>query len=226
MNVAAALAALKSRVMLGVARAIVRTVADGRTMQALQLSVLGDELREGVERFQQYGLTSHPHPGAEAVMVCVGGNRDHGLVVAVDDRRYRLKPLQQGEVALYTDEGDSIILKRGRLVEVTTETLTINAGTAVNINTPAMTVTAGETIVMTAGATVAVTADETVTIAAEEKVRTETPMLESTGDITDLADLDGVTMSGMRTVYNTHTHDENNDLDGPTDVPNQLMEGA
>ena len=63
-------------------------------------------------RFQDYGITSHPHPGAEAVVVCAGGLRSHAIAIRVDDRAYRLTGLQQGEVALYDDLGN--VVKLGR----------------------------------------------------------------------------------------------------------------
>jgi len=57
------------------------------------------------------------------------------VVVATADGRYRL-PLVDGEVALYTDEGDYIHLKRGRLIEVVTDTLVVRAKTKVVLDTP------------------------------------------------------------------------------------------
>jgi phage baseplate assembly protein V len=125
--------AVKTRVALTLARGVVRAVRDAGKLQELQVELLRGEVAGRLERFQQYGFTSNPHAGAEAVAVFVGGNRDHGIVLAVDDRRYRLKPLAAGEVALYTDEGDRIHFKRGRIVEIVTGTLKVNATTALDI---------------------------------------------------------------------------------------------
>jgi phage baseplate assembly protein V len=64
-----------------------------------------------------------------------------------------------------------------------------------------------------------------VTITNAEKVRMETPILEVTGEIRDLCDSGaGQTMSGMRSVFNEHTHPENNV--GSTNPPNQPMAGS
>ena len=101
-----------------VARAVINLVNDGLKMQELQVTLLADEVRADMERFQEYGFTSHPVPGAEAVVVFVGGARDHGIAVAVDDRRYRLKSLEQGEVALHDDQGQAIHLKRNKVIHV------------------------------------------------------------------------------------------------------------
>lgn len=112
---------LRQQVTNLVARALVTLVDDSTKMQGVQVTILEGETRDGCERFQQYGLTSVPLEGAEAVALSVGGRRDHVLIVAVDDRRYRLKDLVAGEVALYTDEGAKVHLKRGRIVVTDSE---------------------------------------------------------------------------------------------------------
>ena len=104
------------RVMLMLARGVLRQVNDGDALQILQATFLAGETRAGLERFQQYGYTAHPHPGAELLSVFLGGNRDHGIVIAVDDRRYRLKGLEQGEVAVYDDLGHTVHLTRAGIV--------------------------------------------------------------------------------------------------------------
>ena len=120
---------LGRKLAMMVGRAVVNVVNDAGGWQALQVDLLAGETRDEVEYAQAYGFTSHPHPGAEAVAVCVGGSRDHVVVVAVGDRRYRLRGLAQGEVAIYTDEGDQIVLKRGREIHMT-------AGARVVIDAP------------------------------------------------------------------------------------------
>jgi phage gp45-like len=52
-----------------------------------------------------------------------------------------VQELKPGEVAIYSDEGDKVHLKRGRVIEVVTETLNITASSAVNIDTPLLTQT-------------------------------------------------------------------------------------
>lgn len=91
-------------------RGVVRQVDDSKKMQFVQVEVGEDEVRE-VERVQQYGFTAVPQEGAEAAILFVGGRRGHGLVLAVDDRRYRLTGLAAGEVAVYHQDGASVVLK-------------------------------------------------------------------------------------------------------------------
>lgn len=110
---------LKTQIANMVSRAVVRLVDDGQKMQALQVGILDGETRDGVERVQNYGFTSVPLAGAEAVVVFVNGRRDHGLAVAVDDRSHRLTGLEQGEVAIYSETGSKVVLKANGDVEVT-----------------------------------------------------------------------------------------------------------
>lgn len=119
--------AIESRVRGMIGRAIVRLVDDAHQAQELQLELLDSESQDAVERLQNYGFTAHPHPGAEAMIGFVGGLRSHGVVIAVEDRRYRLQGLEQGEVALYDDLGNVVKLGRNA-IEITAETrLVVNA---------------------------------------------------------------------------------------------------
>lgn len=127
---------IQRRVMLMVGRCVLNAIADGKPVQLVQASLLTDETRDKMERMTEYGYTSVPLPGAQGVAVFVGGERGHGIVIATGDPRNRLSGLQPGEVALYTDEGDKIVLKRGKLIEITTNTLVVKAATKVRFETP------------------------------------------------------------------------------------------
>jgi len=87
------------------------------------------------ELFQHYGFSSAPLAGAEYLVIPVGGNSKHAVVVASEDVRYRIT-LQDGEVSLYTDEGDYVHMKRGRVIEMVTDTLIVKAGVKVRFETP------------------------------------------------------------------------------------------
>jgi phage baseplate assembly protein V len=118
------------------ARGTVVLAAAGKMMQTLQVRLTAGELKDNVEHFEPYGLTSNPQPGAEVLTMFLNGDRSHAVVVVASDRRYRIKELEPGEVAIYTDEGDKIHFKRGRIIDIETATLNIKATTAVNFDTP------------------------------------------------------------------------------------------
>lgn len=117
------------------ARGVVVLANSARKLQSLQLRITAGEAKDDMEHFEPYGITSCPLEGAEALAAFIG-DRSHGVVLVVSDRRYRLQALAPGEVALYTDEGDVVHLKRGRVIEVKTGTLKISADTAVEFDTP------------------------------------------------------------------------------------------
>lgn len=118
------------------ARGVLSLVNAGSKLQGLQMRLTADEVKDGMEHFEPYGLTSNPHPGAEGLAAFLNGDRSHGVVICVSDRRFRLLGLKSGEVALYTDEGDCMHFKRGRVIEVNTLTLKVKAETAVEFDTP------------------------------------------------------------------------------------------
>lgn len=118
------------------ARGTVVLVDAAKKLQGLQVRLTAGELKDGAEHFEPYGLTSNPLPGAEVLAAFIGGDRSHAVVLVAADRRYRIQGLAPGEVAIYTDEGDRIHFKRGRIIDIETGTLNIKATTAVNIDSP------------------------------------------------------------------------------------------
>lgn len=196
------LQSMQRRVMLTVGRAVIRKINDDPKMQSVQAELLKGELRDNLERFQQYGFTSVPHPGAEGVAVFVGGNRDHGILVCVDDRRYRLKGMQGGEVALYTDEGDKVHLKRNREIEVITQTLKITCETA--------TVEASESVIIDTPET---------QITGNLTVGGNLNVAGNSASAGQVSDVNG-TMQEMRVTYNGHKHTETGSI---TQVPDSPM---
>lgn len=117
-------------------RGTVVLVDSAKKLQALQMRLTAGEVKDGLEHFEPYGYTSNPLAGAEGIAAFIGGDRSHGVLLVVADRRYRIQELKPGEVAIYTDEGDKVHFKRGRIIDIETETLNIKASTAVNIDTP------------------------------------------------------------------------------------------
>ena len=108
-----------NRVKLLAQRAVVRGSGDGTKAATLDLAVLSKETLSGVERFAHFGLTTRPPDGAEAVVLCLGGNRDHPVVVADEDRRHRpVGALAKGETCLYAQGGARIFLRANGSVEI------------------------------------------------------------------------------------------------------------
>ncbi|WP_397601251.1 phage baseplate assembly protein V [Silvanigrella sp.] len=93
-----------------------KIVNDKTKTQTCQLELFSGEIKEKVERWQQYGITSVPLPETEALCIAAGGERDRVYIVATEDKDYRPISLKSGEVALYTNEKDKLHFQNGNKV--------------------------------------------------------------------------------------------------------------
>ena len=85
---------LKVRQM--VSRGVVLLVNDALKMQEMQLKIMADDTMDGVERFQNYGYTSVPHAGSEAIALTVNGDKSHTVVIVVDDGQQAARRANDG----------------------------------------------------------------------------------------------------------------------------------
>ena len=69
------LRSLQRRMATLVGRAVLLAVNSGTGLQSVQVSILADEVMDGVEHMEPYGFTSNPLPGAEGVVLNVAGQR-------------------------------------------------------------------------------------------------------------------------------------------------------
>jgi phage gp45-like len=95
-------APLQRRVMNMVARAVIQGIKDDGKIQKLQLTVMADEVLDGVDRIQEFGFSSTPPVGAQAVLLSLGGNRDHCVVIATEHGPARPQGIAAGESAVYS----------------------------------------------------------------------------------------------------------------------------
>lgn len=144
-------------------RAIIQSVIEG-TIKRVTAAGRSDETITDREAMEHYGFTSRPLAGAEAIII---NNGNHFVMIAGDDRRYRIA-IVEGEVCIYTDEGDHIRLKRNKeilissgnkvTIEATNDVVintinaTINASAKADVNTPAATINASATALVKAPA--------------------------------------------------------------------------
>lgn len=118
-----------------VVRAVVHTVDDSSGNQGLTVETHEGVIRSGVEVLQPYGLASKPAPGGMTVLLAIGG--DQGDMVALPATGGTRMRVEDGEAALYTDEGTRVHLRGGGLVEVAAATsVTVTVGGTVLTITP------------------------------------------------------------------------------------------
>lgn len=142
-----ALAPFARRLSNMLARGSVVAANASAKLQALQVRLLAGEVKDQVEHLEPFGLTAKPMPGAEVLAAFLDGDRSHGVVLMVADRRYRLRTLQDGEVALYDAHGQYAHFKANG-------TLAIKATTSVAIDAPLVTMSGDLQVAGTVTATV------------------------------------------------------------------------
>lgn len=110
------LAPFARRLRLMIGRAVVTAINDTGPIQVVQVKLLDGEVREGVENLHQYGFVSNTPGQREGLYFSVGADRDHGVMVCVGSRTYRLKALRTGEVAIHDDLDQKVHLTREGIV--------------------------------------------------------------------------------------------------------------
>lgn len=185
-----ALQPLSRKISNMISRAVINLVNDSEGIQIVQIGGYANEVLDNIERFQNFGFTSVPKKPdasgvAEAIVVFPAGLRSHGIVIALDDRRFRPTDTEEGESVMYSAVGDTIKLdKDGNITITATNDIELTAFGKVIVNS------AGDVDLNPTGK---------VAVAGN---------LEVTGDISatgEVADNDG-DMAEMRTAYNSHKH--------------------
>lgn len=118
------------------ARGTLSALNRARKMQRIQARLLGSESKQSLEWFENYGFTSAPLSGAELLAAFIDGDRSHGIVLAVADRRFRVA-LEEGEAAVYDDLGHKVHLTRdGIVIDGLDHDLLLKSTTKVRFDTP------------------------------------------------------------------------------------------
>lgn len=106
---------IKTKLILMVAKALITYVKDSESIQLVQIDMGNDEMIDSVERVQNFGFTSFPISGAKAVVLCIGGEREHPIVIVADDNGDNRPTLIEGESAVYNAHDMIIKLKDGTI---------------------------------------------------------------------------------------------------------------
>lgn len=144
--------------MIRTVRTVISDVVEG-AIKRFSGAGRKNEQFAGREYFQHYGFSSRPKPGAEGLAI-VQGNTIH--LIATEDRRYRIS-LQEGEVALYDDQGSAVHLKRGGVIRIAApgtveieaaQQVTVEAAQQVTIEGAAVNITAQTAAITAPAATI------------------------------------------------------------------------
>lgn len=116
---------IDDRLFQTVGRVTLDDADDTHLWQEQRLRAHHNEQMREIEYAQPYGFTSYPKKPtkengkkreAEGIIVFPHGARSHGVVIVMGDRRYRLKKIAEGEIALYDDLGQQVHLTRNGIV--------------------------------------------------------------------------------------------------------------
>lgn len=130
------LAPIYRQIRLMFDRAIVTMVTDSLQRQNLQLKALADEAPDCVERFQNYGMTSVPPAGSEAIIASVGGKRAGLVAIVVEDKSVRPKGGKTGDVCMYHLEGHNLLFTKDGKAILTVKDVTLNVSEKLTIICP------------------------------------------------------------------------------------------
>ena len=129
---------MSGRAMHQIVRLTLNKANDNPMMQELSFDGMNSEGRKIVERLQTYGMTTMPlprdqqqggsqggggggtggdgspmkGPAAEGIALLIGGQRNHPVVIGMDDRRHRPMGLKPGESAQFDDQGMMTLIRR------------------------------------------------------------------------------------------------------------------
>jgi phage gp45-like len=102
-----------------VRRAVLKNVKDDGQTQTASVEVSDGVWRDDIEILQPYGFASHvPEDGALAVVLAVGGDEGDLIVLPVANPSKRFGKLSEGEVGLYNQFGDRIVIGAGGKIEI------------------------------------------------------------------------------------------------------------
>lgn len=131
---------LYRRILMHVAPAKILATDDTGPIHQVQVNLNGSpEIIDQLPVMQHYGLNAHAPIGSDATAMFIAGQRSNPVIVATNNQKARLRNLQPGEVALFTDEGDN--LKFGR-----NQAATLTAGNSFGITTKAATIAGTDTV--------------------------------------------------------------------------------
>jgi len=176
---------LYRRIVLLIGRGHITAVNDSGPVQKMQVKFSTLETHDNLPRLAEFGFSSNPPSGADAVVSFFGGDRSNGVVIATGHQQSRPVNLLPGESMLYSQDGKHVYL-------------TADDGIVIDAQ--------GQSVIVNNASTLTVNVATTITLNAPTEIIANTALLSVSGDILDNAGTNTKTMAQMREIYNTHTH--------------------
>lgn len=123
---------MQSRMDNILSRGTLHSTTNAKTQKA-KVSLMADEVNDGVEFPQDYGFISRPPGGSEVIVAHFGGERDHATILKAFHKSFAPNTLAEGESALYHSSGSIVLMKADGSIDVT-------SAIAMSITVPTLTV--------------------------------------------------------------------------------------
>lgn len=125
---------LYRRILMTTAAVTISATDDKGPVHLVQGKVRGTpETIDSLQTLNLFGFASHAPVGSDALVIFGNGDRSNGAIVATANQKARPRNQKSGEVTIFTDDGTTIVLKQGGVIEIT-------AATTITINAPAVTI--------------------------------------------------------------------------------------
>ena len=121
-------------VSMMIGRGRIRLTNDAAGVQELQVQLSAAEVRDNAPRIAEFGFSSVPPAGSDAVLIFLGGERTEAIVIATNHQPSRPRNLAAGESIQYSQDGKyvKITASGGIIIETLGQGLTINGDVTVN----------------------------------------------------------------------------------------------
>ncbi|WP_186440605.1 phage baseplate assembly protein V [Gluconacetobacter diazotrophicus] len=121
----------------------------GMVMVAQTSARNGNEIHEGVEILQQFGMASVPPVNSYGASLCQSGLNDNGFIIATHNPSFHPKGMNTGEVKLYDAYGQAMYFKNNNTIEIDGSQeidIKINGSTVFSIKNGSVTINADITL--------------------------------------------------------------------------------
>ncbi|WP_429497013.1 phage baseplate assembly protein V [Robbsia andropogonis] len=205
---------LLGRIRNVISRGRISYVDDSGPVQRVQIKVNGLDILPDRLRVMDFGFSSNPPIGTDAVVAHIAGERLDGAVVGTNHQQSRPTGLLPGESVVYSEDGKRIYITQGGGIVIDAKGQDVVVNDAANV-------------------TWTCSGDFTLNVGGKFKVVApggsdfDTPVLGSTGDVLDNSGTNSSTSKSMRATFNTHTHPVKEVMTGSatvaSDPPNEDM---
>lgn len=113
-------------------------VTDNGPVQTVQMQLSQSETRDGTPRLAEFGFSSNPPAGSDAVVMFMAGQRTNGVIVGTGHQASRPQNLAPGETMIYTQDGKKIYLTAsgGIIIDANGQDITIKNAQKIRAETP------------------------------------------------------------------------------------------